>query len=397
MRRATLLIALFTALLAFPAGALADGAGHNPPTKKLEAAFSIALTLRVASADGCYPSPSTMIPFIKKYGRVNAGVSSGVRSTPRPGIVYVTRRGTSCNGVRMALRYKRVVYVLDSRRGEIVILGGDDKGADQAVIDNRGPLRALTVATRAFNISEPDVRQRLEVRCPGKSVPLGGGVTSSPGLGTDGEGFYPHSFERLGAQRGWHVSGWVFDPSEGAKASRRVTVQAICGRGLAPMSAPHRTTFVRPGETKTVIARCPRGQYLMSGGYQRTDFLSEGGNYITESRAIGPQAWSVSASAHGAYGGELTAIAYCVRNKGPLLSEVSASTPVGFGQAASVTTPQCAPGRRMTLGGFSANGSSFAYYAGGAVNADNTWSISGYGFFGPAPEMTAYGYCLKPN
>ena len=48
--------------------------------------------------------------------------------------------------------------MLDSRRGEIVVLGGDDKGADQAAIDNRGPLRALTVATRAFNLTEPDKR-----------------------------------------------------------------------------------------------------------------------------------------------------------------------------------------------------------------------------------------------
>ena len=44
--------------------------------------------------------------------------------------------------------------------------------------------------------------------CPGgKTVtPLGGGMSTSPEPGPDGEGVYPHSYERLGAQRGFHVT-----------------------------------------------------------------------------------------------------------------------------------------------------------------------------------------------
>ena len=133
----------------------------------------------------------------------------------------------------------------------------------------------------------------------------------------------------------------------------------------------------------------------MSGGFQRTDFLSDGGDYVTESRAIGSNAWRVSAGAHGRYGGELTAIAYCIKSKGPLLTEVKATSDLPFGGSTEVTTPSCPPGRRLTSGGFSANGSHLAYFAGGWINGNGTWSIAGHGFFGAAPEFSAYGYCLQ--
>jgi hypothetical protein len=395
MRRAGALVALHAALLAFPAGALAGGAGHNPQTKKLEAAFTVALSQRINSGDGCYPAPPGLAAAVRSGASLRTGVAARLKAVRRRGIVYVVRKGTSCNGVRFALRYKRVVYVLDSLRGEVRVIGRKRSRRDPAIAGNRGPLRRLRIATRTFALTTPDRRERLDVRCPRKTFPLGGGSVSSPGLGADGEGFYPHSFERLGAQRGWHITGWVFDPGGGTPASRNVTVQAVCGRGLVPTSSPHRTTFVRPGVARTVVARCPRGKYLMSGGFQRTDFLSDGGNYVTESRAIGPKAWRVSGNAHGYYGGELTAIAYCVESKRPLLSEVSASTPLPFGASAGVTTPPCPRGRRLTSGGFSANGSQQTFFAGGSINANGSWSVSGHGIFGSAPGLTAYGYCLR--
>jgi hypothetical protein len=220
-------------------------------------------------------------------------------------------------------------------------------------------------------------------------------MITSPPLGSDGEGVYPHSYERLGAQRGWHITAWLMDPGGGARASRAVTLQAMCAKGLVPMSAPHRTAFTRPGQSRTVVATCPKGQMLMSGGYQRFDFLGDGGNYPTESRAISSRSWQVSGTAYGAYGGELTAIAYCVRSKRALLTEVSAAAPLPMGAAASATTPACPNGRRLTAGGFSASDKTF--FAGGSINANNTWTAHGYGFFGAAPAFTAYGYCLQPG
>jgi hypothetical protein len=399
VRRSTLLIAILAVLLACPAGASARGGGHNPPTKQLEAAYSAALTARIMSADGCYPAPSKLARLIRKEMGIRVRVAKGLGSARVPGVVYILRRGSSCNNVRMVLRYRGLVYRLDSTIGEVRVLGRAAARARRraAIRKNRGPLRALKLVAEGSPLNIPHRRVRFEAHCPGKSFPLGGGVSSNPGLGADGEGIYPHSFERLGAQRGWHVSAWLFDPGGGGDARRSVIVQTLCGKGLVPMSAPHTTLFLKPGETKTALARCPRGQYLMSGGFQRTDFLHRGGDYVTESRAVGPQAWQVSGHAYGEFGGELTSIAYCVKSRGPLLEEVSASTPVPFGGSATATTPPCPPGRVLTVGGFSANGSLNSFFAGGTINADNTWSATSFGRFGPAPSLTAYGYCVQPG
>jgi hypothetical protein len=387
------LIAILVAVLVLPASASAGGQGFNPATRKLEAAFTIVLRDRVSNNTACYASPKRLAALIRKEKK---GAKSGVaaKGAPRAGIVYVLTKGTTCNKVRMAYREGRELYILDSGIGEIRLVG-KNRGENTAKL-NRGPLRALTTANKSFSVRSANRRLRFDAVCPGKSYPLGGGLVSNPGIGTDGEGIYPHSYERLGAQRGWHITAWLFDPT-GNGASRQMTVQVICGKGLVPMTSPHSTTFVRPGETKTVTSRCRGGQVLMSGGFQRTDFLNDGGNYVTESRAISPTAWRVTGTAYGDYGGELTSLGYCVRSKRPLLTEVSAQTPVPFAAAASVTTPPCPAGQRMTSGGFSANGATGTFFGGGSVGADNTWTARSFGFFGAATALTAYGYCLQPG
>jgi hypothetical protein len=387
------LIAILVALMAVPASASAGGQGFNPATRKLEAAFTIVLRDRVSSNTACYASPPKLAALIRKEKGGKTGVSA--KGAPRAGVVYVLRKGTNCNKVRMAYREGRDLYLLDSGVGEIRLVG-KNRGENTAKL-NRGPLRALRLVTKSFQVNSPNRRLRFEAVCPGKTYPMGGGfVATPPSTAGDAEGIYPHSYERLGAQRGWHITAWLFDPT-GDGASRSMTVQAVCGKGLVPMSSPHKTTFVRPGETKTVTSRCPGGQVLMSGGFQRTDFLDDGGNYVTESRAVGPNAWRVTGTAYGAYGGELTSLGYCVRSKRPLLTEVSGTAPLPFGMNASATTPPCPGGQRMTAGGFSANGSSATFFGGGSINGDNTWTARGFGFFGSAPVLTAYGYCLQPG
>ena len=74
-------------------------------------------------------------------------------------------------------------------------------------------------------LTTPDRARRLIVRCPKGRVPLGGGMTSTPSVGADGEGIYPHSYERLGTQRGFHISALVIDPSPGQTTPRLATIQ----------------------------------------------------------------------------------------------------------------------------------------------------------------------------
>jgi hypothetical protein len=372
--------------------------GHNPPTRKLEAAFKVAGGKRAGSEDGCYPGPRQMAAAIRRWAHPDAAVAADFNSVRRQEVVYVIGRRASCNRLVFALRNSGRIFILDTAGGDVFVQGQRDRLDRETRRGGRGPLRALSLVTRSFALDEPDRAKRLLVRCPKGRFPLGGGMITDPPLSADGEGVYPHSYERMGVQRGYHITALVIDPTPAATIPREATIQVVCGRGVVPRSSPHRTVFVRRNETNTAIAKCPKGQYLFSGGFQRTNFttpfLTLGGNYVTESRAISPQAWQVTASAAGYDGGELTAIAYCVKNDGPLFTEVSASTSVPSGNSATATTQSCPPGLELIAGGFSFGGSRDAFFADGSINPDCTWSATGYGYFGPAPAMTAYGYCL---
>ncbi len=256
--------------------------------------------------------------------------------------------------------------------------------------------KSATLASKTFRMTQPDEKRRLVVRCPGRLVPLGGGMVSNPPPGPDGEGVYPHSYERLGVQHGWHVTAVLFDPSRGSTTPRSVTLQVKCARKQKHVTPPHTTVYVNPGQTKTIQATCPGRRHLFGGGFQRTDFVSRGGNYPTESRAVSSKTWQVTGSAFGAFGGELTAIGYCRRSKKPLLSEVSATTTIQPRGFESARTPPCPGKRKVVFGGFSSSPPGAVLPADGMFNSDQSWSGSGFNHFGNGPAtLTVYGYCLK--
>jgi hypothetical protein len=395
MKRIALLISLvavLAGLLVAVPSAFGIKAGFNIATERLEAGYKVALFERRFSPDGCYPPPPQLAQAIHESSHRKVGVAPNTKHLANVNQVYVLKQGTNCEHLRMALRAVGGIYVLDSKQGTVRLQG--HKGA--ATPGLARTLTNLTLATKTFHVTKPDTAPRLQTICPGGKFPVGGGMSISPPTGSDGEGIYPHSYERLGAQRGWHISVVFLDPSPSSTTARDVTVQALCGFGVIPATpTPHTTVYLRPGETKTVTARCPKGQYLVSGGFQRTDFRSDGGDYVTESHASGPKAWVVSGHAYGTGSGELTAIAYCARMKRPILTEVTSSpAPVAASGSATTTTPTCPSGKRMVTGGFSEGGSTNALFAAGTFNPQGTVSANAYGFFGAAPQLTAYGYCL---
>ena len=392
MALVTSLIAVAAALLVAAPSAFGIKAGFNLATKRLEASYKIALFERRFNPEGCYPAPPKLAHAIQVSTHRKVGVAPNTKALRNLNQVYVLRQGTSCEHLRMALRAVGGIYVLDSKQGTVRLQG--HKGAATPGLARR--LSNLKLATKTFHVTKPDTAPRLQTLCPGGRFPVGGGMSTTPATGADGEGIYPHSYERLGAQRGWHISVVFLDPSRGSTTPRDVTVQAMCGFGVIPATpTPHRTVYVRPGQTKTVVARCPKGQFLVSGGFQRTDFRSDGGDYVTESRALGTNAWVVSGHAYGTGSGELTSIAYCARMKKPILSEVvSSPAPVAANGSATTTTPTCPAGKRLITGGFSTHGSTDALFAAGTFNRNGTFSANAYGFFGAAPQLTAYGYCL---
>jgi hypothetical protein len=393
MRRALFVTVLLAGSLALSASAFGGiKPGFNLATHRLEGAYKFALQARRFDPKGCYPSASALGKVLSKKTGHKVGVTGNTGGLHRLDQVYVLRSGTNCEQLRMALRAVGGIYVLDSRQGTVRLQGS----RGHATPGVARTLRGLTVSTRTFRLTKPDQVLRGVSLCSGGRQPLGGGMTTTPPNGADGEGLYPHSYERLGAQLGWHVSVVLLDPSRESTTPRTLTVQAVCGYGVIPATpTPHKTVFLRPGQTKTVTARCPRGQYLVYGGFQRTDFRSDGGDYITESKASGNNAWTVSGHAYGTGSGELTAIAYCVRMRRPILSEVgSLPVPVPDHGSATATSPSCPSGKRLVAGGFSTGGSTDGLFEGGSINPNGTFSASEYGFFGPLSSLTSYGYCL---
>src|SRR3954451_23099994 len=386
------LTAVLAGLLVAAPSAFGITSGFNVATKRLEASYKIALFERRFSEDGCYPAPPKLAQAIHESTNRKVGVAANTKHLGNVNQVYVLRQGTNCEHLRMALRAVGGIYVLDSKQGTVRLQG--HKGA--ATPGLAKPITNFTIASKSFHITQPDTAPRLQTICPGGRFPLGGGMAQSPALDPDGAGAYPHSYERLGAQRGWHISVVFLDPSRASSTPRDVTVQAVCGFGVIPATpTPHNSVYLRPGQTKTVTAHCPKGQSLVSGGFQRTDFRSDGGDYVTESHAVGTNAWVVSGHAYGTGSGELTSIAYCARMKRPIITEVASSpAPVAANGSASTTTPTCPAGKKLIAGGFSTNDSTSALFDGAAFNANGTWTAHAYGFFGAAPQLTAYGYCL---
>ena len=367
--------------------------GYDGPTRTLEGAFKIALLERSGADNGCYPRPARLAKLFRKQKKLKTAVVRGFGSVRRTGIVYVIKGRTNCNRLTLALLAKGKTYVLDSVRGPVYVKGGAKKKVD---VGRVGKLRSFVLARKEYRLSRPDTVARMEVRCPGGRFPLGGGMILGTPLAADGEGIYPHSYERLGVQRGWHVSAVLIDPSGESTATHRASIEVLCARGIKGQAiGPRKTVFTKSGQTKSATARCPGKTVLVSGGFQRTNFRTPGGNYVTESRAVGSKAWRVTGTGFGLFGGELTAMAYCVRHKGPVLTEVSGSIPVPAVHSVTATTPACPNGRRLIAGGFSTNGSSDALFAGSSLNANNTLSVTSYGYFGPAPSLTAYGYCAR--
>ena len=54
---------------------------------------------------------------------------------------------------------------------------------------------------------------------------MGGGVKTNPPLSAGGEGVYPHSYERLGVQGGFHTTPVLWDPTPRSTQRRTVKLQ----------------------------------------------------------------------------------------------------------------------------------------------------------------------------
>jgi hypothetical protein len=252
------------------------------------------------------------------------------------------------------------------------------------------------VVGRSFVLKDANDTPRLTVACPKAKrfhFPYGGGMFSAAPYDSDGEGVYPHSYERLGVQHGFHVTPVLYDPSPGTTQAHDVTLQVVCGPEPGRLSPKHETAFVNPGGSKTHNVTCAGKRMLIGGGFQRTDFTGKGGDFVTESLAVTPNVWRVSGTAFGTFGGELTGIAYCRRKGG--MSEVSATTMINPGQVGSATTPPCLGKKDIVSTGFTTDPLGSTFYAGSRINEDDSTTGFGYNLSHAPATLTVKGYCLR--
>ncbi len=258
----------------------------------------------------------------------------------------------------------------------------------------RNPGRLL-VATQGHTLSNVDDRQRMTVSCPGSKEPYGGGFLTDPPPGQDGQGVYPNSYERLGAQSGYHITAALINPTKAGVVPRNLTLQVVCGKKIGPISDPHTVGSLDAGSgPKTLVAKCPKKQSLIGGGYQRSNGVTDAGVMTTESHRTSARTWQVVANDPGGFPGEAVAIGYCVRSKKPVVTEVAGSVTIPSRESATARTAPCPAGRQLVFSGFSAPPSGEIRFLGEGFNPDGSTSATGYNSGAPA-TLTAYSYCLR--
>lgn len=253
----------------------------------------------------------------------------------------------------------------------------------------------LVVATQGYTLDKADDRTRMTVGCPGGKEPYGGGFLTSPPPGDDGQGIYPNSYERLGQQRGYHITAALINPNGTTVVPRNLTLQVICGKKIGPISDPHVIQQLGAGDgPKTLVAKCPKKQSLIGGGYQRSNGVTDSGVMTTESHRTSARTWQVVANDPGGFAGEAVSIGYCVRSKKPVISEIAASVTIPSRQTGTATTARCPAGRQLAFSGFSAPPGGSIRFLGEGFNPNGSTSATGYNAGAPA-TLTAYSYCLR--
>jgi hypothetical protein len=252
----------------------------------------------------------------------------------------------------------------------------------------------LVTATQGYTLGTVDDYQRMTVMCPGGKEPYGGGFLTSPAP-DQGQGVYPNSYERLGAQGGYHVTATLINPVRTQVVPRNVTLQVICGKKIGPIDDPHSIGQLGPGAgAKTLTAKCPKKETLIGGGYQRSNGVTDGGVMTTESHRTSARTWQVVANDPGGFAGQAVSIGYCVHSKKSLITEVAGSVTISSRETATATTAPCPAGRQLVFSGFSAPPSGQVRFLGEGFNPDGSTSATGYNSGAPA-TLTAYSYCLR--
>jgi hypothetical protein len=228
-------------------------------------------------------------------------------------------------------------------------------------------LAGIAAITAAPNSNVVDVPSRsirtATAACKAGQVAVSSGFeTPGPGLGNDS------GVARIGVLKGrTRVTTRAYNFGEDAGA---LVSHVYCRKGAVPPAWRVARTKVAPKRAKSVVAVCPRGARVISGGFATGRFNQAKGPQVLAlaSKRVGKRRWKVQAfnmpnddptSPGPERPGQLSAHAYCVRDNAPLkkVAKRVKVPPMPFKGAARPRTFRVScPGRsRAVAGGFDGN------------------------------------------
>ena len=185
--------------------------------------------------------------------------------------------------------------------------------------------KSVTYKQKTFTLAGANAKRRLTVRCPGRLVPLGGGMTSSPLPARRRRGRLPPLLRAARSPARLPQHGRALRPlaeQHGARAASPCRSPAPASRGTSPLRTRPSTSI--PARPRPPSRPAPGGD-TCSVAASSAPTSPRAAATTSPTRTRSPTSPGASPAApSGSFGGELTAIAYCWRSKKPLLTEVSA-------------------------------------------------------------------------
>ncbi len=194
--------------------------------------------------------------------------------------------------------------------------------------------------------------------------------------------FLPFESQRTGA-RGWAFSAtYIFGPDPAT-----ITSFAYCRDEKVKSSAESETFDV--GESQTVVATCPPGTKVLSGGFEG-DEEDDAVPYV--SRKLGKRQWEVTAVVYSD-GASLTAQVNC--REGRKLRKKEDTATIDDDRTATAVA-KCKRSQRVVSGGFAqedfpVEGGPFTYES--VKDGKRKWRVSATSL--GSSDITAYAYCEK--
>lgn len=185
--------------------------------------------------------------------------------------------------------------------------GENETGTSTGPLTSFAYCRDEKVKTESADVTVPgDGSATATVKCPSETKVLSGGFLTEWNNNTS---ILPHASQKVG-KRKWSVTADNLDPDAGT-----ATAYARCRKGEKLKTREASLSLPGPVlEIREVVARCKRGQRVVSGGFSVSTVQFQG-LLVEASRKEGKRRWLVEAFNNSPEAETLTAYAYCEKKE----------------------------------------------------------------------------------